>query len=367
MSSNMTAAQRAILYTASGGFLTIAFGLLGTAAAQAAPDKGAPAGIAGVEKSDGKKAPSASKKEAGPEKNAGVKRSGKGAGPHSGPGGGLKRESKGSKGEDSRTAASRGPRKTPTDNAQEARKKSEEALRDLQRTAKGRAQYGRDQQGGNPGTGLRRQLEQAKDEAAEARRAAGRRTTQRVTETEAEVKRLEKRQTREAQAARNRQGKKEKYGPPMPDPRDREQDPPKSPEAPGKSPIDQALDSLRQAPPKSVEDKLLSPRESKREREKREEALRDLQQTAKGRAQYGRDQQGGNPGTGLRRQLEQAKDEAAEARRAAGRRTTQRVTETEAEVKRLEKRQTREAQAARNRQGKKEKYGPPMPDPRDRE
>ncbi|WP_206797872.1 hypothetical protein, partial [Amycolatopsis sp. MtRt-6] len=176
-----------------------------------------------------------------------------------------------------------------------------------------------------------------------------------------------KRQTREAQAARNRQGKKEKYGPPMPDPRDREQDPPKSPEAPGKSPIDQALDSLRQAPPKSVEDKLLSPRESKREREKREEALRDLQQTAKGRAQYGRDQQGGNPGTGLRRQLEQAKDEAAEARRAAGRRTTQRVTETEAEVKRLEKRQTREAQAARNRQGKKEKYGPPMPDPRDRE
>ncbi|WP_460444217.1 hypothetical protein, partial [Amycolatopsis magusensis] len=96
MSSNMTAVQRAVLYTASGGFLTIVFGLLGTAAAQAAPDKGAPAKIASVDKSNkNKTAPAnsdAGKKEVAPGKRAGVSRSGSGGGPRLG--GSLKRESR---------------------------------------------------------------------------------------------------------------------------------------------------------------------------------------------------------------------------------------------------------------------------------
>ncbi|WP_153028557.1 hypothetical protein [Amycolatopsis sp. YIM 10] len=125
--------------------------------------------------------------------------------------------------------------------------------------------------------------------------------------------------------------------------------------APGKTPIDEALDSLQRPQPRSNEDRLLSPRlESQAERQKREEALRELQKTAKGRADYGEAQRGGNPGTGLVRQLERAREDAAEARRnadAKGQGPTQRVTETEAEVKRLEERQARESQAAKNRQG----------------
>ncbi|MBP2179519.1 hypothetical protein [Amycolatopsis magusensis] len=112
---------------------------------------------------------------------------------------------------------------------------------------------------------------------------------------------------------------------------------------------------------------MLSPRlEGSEERKKRGEALRDLQQTAPGRADYAEAQKGGNPGTGLKRQLDRAREDAAGARRDAdvtGLGTSQRTREAEAEVKRLEERQVRESGAARKRQGG-EKYGPPMPEPR---
>ncbi|WP_162788632.1 hypothetical protein [Amycolatopsis albispora] len=275
--------------------------------------------------------------DSGEKKKAGVSRSADGAGPSAGSGAGLKRVSTHSKDDRSRTAESR-------PESQAERKKRDDALRDLQRTAPGRADYADAQKGGNPGTGLKRQLERAKEDAAEARRDAGQGSAQRVTKTEAEVKRLEVRQAREAEATKKQ---REKYGPPMPGPRDPERTSPK--EVRGKTPIEEALKSLGQPRPVSVEDRMLSPRpESQAERKKRDDALRDLQRTAPGRADYAEAQKGGNPGTGLTRQLGQAREDAAEAQRkadATGFGFSEQVRNTRAEVKRLEERQ---APAARH-------------------
>ncbi|WNV87791.1 hypothetical protein [Umezawaea sp. Da 62-37] len=193
----------------------------------------------------------------------------------------------------------------------------------LERTAPGRSAYAASQQGGAPGTGLRRQAGQARDEAD---RLAGVRDRSRTTslfeqeqnrrlatEADAKAKGLEGKVFDDhlhAQLAKSaRQGEAGRYPllKPVPDaPR-----PPISRPGRGSGELPQSLRLAEAAAERQAQTERqfdLHRQTSRVVKPARTDGV--LERTAPGRSAYAASQQGGASGSGLRRQADQARDEA---------------------------------------------------------